>query len=157
MLQNFTQVNNFPPQVSSCNHSSSIVVYGCEFQCCKTLLKWTTFHHRWVVVIIIMSHDVTSCFLLWQSQVGHCVAPRWERTSNHCSYVCASVIAHLYVSVLYPHGWTYTESGNLSLDRLIRTPTSELLGHCSQGSQPCPHPLPAGLPVSHPDIHTESP
>ena len=24
MLQNFTQVNNFPPQVSSCNHSSSI-------------------------------------------------------------------------------------------------------------------------------------
>ena len=31
----------------------SIVVYGCELQCCKTFFKWTTFHHRWVVVIIL--------------------------------------------------------------------------------------------------------
>ena len=35
MLQNFTQVNNFPPQVSSCNHSSSIVVMGVSFNAAK--------------------------------------------------------------------------------------------------------------------------
>ena len=35
MLQNFFQVNNFPPQVSSCNHSSSIVVMGVSFNAAK--------------------------------------------------------------------------------------------------------------------------
>ena len=49
MLQNFTQVNNFPPQVSSCNHSSSIVV-----MCVSFTLHNITSH------MIITSYNIAS-------------------------------------------------------------------------------------------------
>ena len=55
VLQNFFQVNNFPPQVSSCNHSSSIVVMGVSFNAAKLYSseQLSTTLLRWVVVIIV--------------------------------------------------------------------------------------------------------
>ena len=54
MLQNFTQVNNFPPQVSSCNHSSSIVVMGVSFNAAKHMFSTNIFSKKSVMSRVVL-------------------------------------------------------------------------------------------------------
>ena len=84
MLQNFFQVNNFPPQVSSCNHSSSIVVMGVSFNAAKP-------------ADLVASPSSTVSYLRSCANTWLCF-PRRIKTSLHSTtpeFVCLFVCLHV--------------------------------------------------------------